>query len=640
MVTETVTIVIRERGAKVTSRGIQSVGRASRSAADSVGLLATALAGLGAVLGTRALIQFSDAAVQIQNRVKVTTQSVDEYNAALVRLRDISNGTRTNLQDNAGLFQRLSTATRDLGTAQSDVLDVVEGLNAAIAVSGTSSTEAAAGVLQLAQGLASGRFQGDELRSVIENLNPLAQRLADELGVTVGELRELGAAGELNAQTVFPALQRAVRGFREELDGIQFTTEQTFNVLRNEFTIAVGAINQVLEASGFLNDGILTLADNIGNVLVQGVAFLVDAFAETLQAGGAVTDLLNDIGIEVLPNLSQGFRALAQTVILFIRSFETGIQAIRAAGNAVSTALQSVTNALGLSPDERFAEQIERFNQAQQDFVASADNTNSAIAELGNTFEEIAREGSPTANASERFEELSERAKQLGVDLRQLVADGRITIPEFTGDGDANIAQGVEELETPGENILGDGTEEGNVFGKAFGEAASDTVGRIFRGQSVNIWDVFAGIGSDLVSEALEKTFTDLGNFLGEQLQGALDNLGLGGLGGTLGALAGAGLAIGIGAARDTSAQTRNSLVRTAVESAQATRGVIAGPQSVPIFQIGASLETAFIPTEELLQQILDAILAGNAQRATAGASAGGTLSPGETLTTNSALLS
>jgi tape measure domain-containing protein len=635
VVTETVTIVIRERGAAVTSRGIRRVGTSARGASEGVRLLSTALIGLTAAFGIRELIQFADGATLIQNRIKVSTNSVEAYNAVLVRLREISNGTRTNLQANAELFQRLNTATRDLGTSQTDVLEVVEGLNAAIAVSGTTSTEAASGVLQLAQGLASGKFAGDELRSVIENLNPLAQRLADELGVTVGELREMGAEGKLNAEIVFPALQRAVRGFREQLDGIQFTTEQTFNVLKTETTIAVGAINQVLEASGFLNDGILILADNVGNIMVKAFAFFVEITGEAIRAGAGLLEVLGELGV-ILPSLGQILGVVADGFLLFFRSIDTGFQAIRTGIAATRAGILSIGEALGVVDAATTTEAFNDFADAQNDLITSSERTNETIQELGREFTEIAKTGSPADAAAKRFRALASQTDDLAASLRQLTADGKITIPEFTGEGAGPVD--VDVLDAPRKGITGTAEKEGNEFGKIFGETASNAFSGVFTGEGIDIFGALAETGSQLVGDAMNDVFEELGNSLGSILQKSLDGLGIGQLSGALGAALGAGLGFLAGSLQGTTSNVRNDIAQSAVTSTQAVRGVVAGPTSIPVFEVGRAIDDAFQGTNSILLQILDQLRINGQSISVAALAPGGSAAAQELATTTPSL--
>ena len=100
---------------------------------------------------------------------------------------------------------------------------------------------------QLGQALASGKLQGDELRSLLENMPVLAQALARELGVGIGQLREMGAAGQLTADRVFPALLAASEKINGEFDKMPPTMSRAAGILA-ESTADFGARLDKIEA--------------------------------------------------------------------------------------------------------------------------------------------------------------------------------------------------------------------------------------------------------------------------------------------------------------------------------------------------------------------------------------------------------
>ena len=110
----------------------------------------------------------------------------------------------------------------------------------AIITSGASATEASAGLIQFSQGLASGTLRGDELRSVLEQLPRLARAIADGLGITVGELRELGSAGALTGEQVLRAIQSQAGQIAKEFAEIDRTAAQAFTQLESAFLRAAG----------------------------------------------------------------------------------------------------------------------------------------------------------------------------------------------------------------------------------------------------------------------------------------------------------------------------------------------------------------------------------------------------------------
>jgi tape measure domain-containing protein len=69
-------------------------------------------------------------------------------------------------------------------------------------VSGASGEGPAAAIYQLSQAFASGRLQGDEFRSVAEQMPVILDILSKKLGVTRGELRQMATDGKLNSDVL------------------------------------------------------------------------------------------------------------------------------------------------------------------------------------------------------------------------------------------------------------------------------------------------------------------------------------------------------------------------------------------------------------------------------------------------------
>ena len=94
------------------------------------------------------------------------------------------------------------------------------GFNTAAKLAGASSIEASNAFRQLAQALGSGRLAGDEFRSVSEQVPTVLAPIAEELGVTIGELKKLAAEGELTSEVVLRALGKVGNegsGFLQQL---------------------------------------------------------------------------------------------------------------------------------------------------------------------------------------------------------------------------------------------------------------------------------------------------------------------------------------------------------------------------------------------------------------------------------------
>ena len=95
-----------------------------------------------------------------------------------------------------------------MGVGVEDIKSTFFGFNTAAKLAGASTMEASNAFRQLAQALGSGRLQGDEFRSISEQIPTLLAPVADELNVTVGELKKFASEGKLTSDVVLRALRK------------------------------------------------------------------------------------------------------------------------------------------------------------------------------------------------------------------------------------------------------------------------------------------------------------------------------------------------------------------------------------------------------------------------------------------------
>jgi tape measure domain-containing protein len=170
--------------------------------------------------------------------LRIVTDTQEEFVSLSNALFAVSQETRTDFLNNAKIFARLSLATEQLGTSQSDLLEVTSTLNKAILLSGATAQEANAGIIQFTQGLASNRFQGDELRSVLENLVVVGDELAKSLDTDIAGIRALGEAGLLTRDVLVQALLDATERVDARFQELPVTLGQAATRVRNAFIFA------------------------------------------------------------------------------------------------------------------------------------------------------------------------------------------------------------------------------------------------------------------------------------------------------------------------------------------------------------------------------------------------------------------
>lgn len=222
--------------------------------------------------------------------------------------------SRSDLSDTTTLINRIMMSgvygqeAGSLGSATR----MAEILNKAMVVGGGTAEENKRALIQLSQGLSSGVLQGDELRSIREQAPYLASVLAEGLnkiddrfiGTTVGDLKELGAQGELTSDVVIRALEamqdqvdatfagKAPRTWAQGLTSIQNTIKVVTAYLQSMEDGPLSKISELVwtiadylksEDGIRLMSGIANMLTFIGNVLdiviqaaLNGMTLLMD----------------------------------------------------------------------------------------------------------------------------------------------------------------------------------------------------------------------------------------------------------------------------------------------------------------------------------------------------------------------------
>ncbi len=218
-----------------------------------------------------------------------------------------------------------------LGTSVEDIRTVFFGFNTAAKLAGASAIESSNAFRQLAQALGSGRLAGDEFRSVSEQVPTVLAPIAEELGVTIGELKKLAADGKLTSDVVLRALGRIGNegsGFLKEL--LKNDPTQVFKNFSNateDLSRAFGdELRPVVEdVTRLLTDFILSVTDFVKSDAGQAAIMItkIAGAAKLLAVGipivtGVFTALiakLNMVGVQSLI-ASGGFTSMQAASLL------------------------------------------------------------------------------------------------------------------------------------------------------------------------------------------------------------------------------------------------------------------------------------------------------------------------------------
>jgi tape measure domain-containing protein len=177
--------------------------------AGAAGGVAGALAVQGADLARRGVQGIGQVGLDAESsrvRLRALANEFGEYNAALAATDRIAKTLRLSNTEAEQSFASLYASLRPTGITLAELEKAFIGFSAAARNSGATAQETSNALIQLKQGLASGVLQGEELRSIREQAPLVAQAIAKELGVTIGELKDLAAEGKVTTDVVLRAL--------------------------------------------------------------------------------------------------------------------------------------------------------------------------------------------------------------------------------------------------------------------------------------------------------------------------------------------------------------------------------------------------------------------------------------------------
>ncbi|MDR0216205.1 MAG: tape measure protein [Comamonas sp.] len=245
------------------TEALKDAQKGALSASDAFGILRGAMAAMASIGAAKQLASMADTMTNMESRLKLVTNGTDALSAAQSSLFLIAQNSRVRFADLADTYAQMARSTNELGVSQKDMLAVTQTISQAMTISGGSAASVNAALVQLSQGFASGTLRGEELNSVMEQTPRLAQAIAQGLGVGIGELRKMGSEGELTAQKVVDALQKAAPAVAAEFRQMSVTIEQSMTTVGNSLVNIVGTLDKLSGASSSAAHGVLGFSANL-----------------------------------------------------------------------------------------------------------------------------------------------------------------------------------------------------------------------------------------------------------------------------------------------------------------------------------------------------------------------------------------
>lgn len=286
--TNTFTQYIRlgEQAVNVTSQVTNSTEELSQSqntAAASMEHMANSLKSLiGGYLGLKGLKSM----FSLSDTIAATTARLDMMNDGLQTTGELNDmifqsasRARGSYQDMADMVAKLGTLAPDAFGSSEEIVAFAEQISKQMVIAGTSTTGAQAAMLQLTQAMSSGVLRGEELNSILEQTPTIAQAIADYMGVSVGQMREMAAEGVITADVVKNAMFAAADETNARFEEMPYTWSQVWTQIQNISTTALQPLlNLVGSAADWIGQHLDTLIPVLYG-LASAIGVVVAAYA-------------------------------------------------------------------------------------------------------------------------------------------------------------------------------------------------------------------------------------------------------------------------------------------------------------------------------------------------------------------------
>ncbi|WP_029050332.1 tape measure protein [Cupriavidus sp. amp6] len=381
-----------------TNKKLDSLGSGFSSLAKSAGTL------FGAYLTGSALLSFGRAIIETSDKINTLTGSFKALGLAsqdmLTRTFEIAQKTGTGFDDTATAVQKLAIGMKELGSTNQQIQTVAETF-IKIGRLGGSNMQAVTGALtQFSQALASGKLQGDELKSILETMPLLAQTLAKEMNTSVGELKALGAEGKITSDVLVNSLLKAAEDVNKKFAELPETFETSVNKMNTEVT----RFNKIL-------DDTLGLSKSISNI-INSVTGLIKSMSDHLEKSKGQASLLNDFLV--------GVRETLKLIDLIVQGVVLGVKGVAAWFNAAYLTAIKLANLDFTNVGEFFDKAEEAIKGDLENFKAAVNNYKIGVEPIKDVFDIINNAERATPKLKDPIKDLGNACKKTAKEVKEL----------------------------------------------------------------------------------------------------------------------------------------------------------------------------------------------------------------------------
>lgn len=297
-------------------------------------------------------MDLTDVYTSTNARLGMITNSLAEQRSLQNDIFAAANRARGSYTEMASAASKMRMLAGDSFGSNQEAVAFTELLTKSLKVSGAGTAEQNSAFLQISQAMAAGRLQGDEFRSVMENAPMVADAIAQYMGKSKGELKELSSQGLITADIIKNAMFQAAGDIEEKFNTMPMTFGDVGTMMLNSFLETFGGGFE--KVSGMLN------SSSFGQILDgwnAGLSFVSGGFnklVDAIVAGGPIVQTFFSVAI-IMAGLwaSKMFLAAGATMLahwpllLIVSVIGMIILALNSAGVSFSTTFSFIGGLLG-----------------------------------------------------------------------------------------------------------------------------------------------------------------------------------------------------------------------------------------------------------------------------------------------------
>ena len=362
-----------KRFSDTTTKQLNNIERSMNSLNRvSANLFKAGIAGFG----VNQLKGFADGYTEIQNKLRLVESASISSSKGLNNVFDIALKTNQSISASSGVYQSFAQNAETLKISQAQVASLTETVSKAVAVSGASAAASEAALTQFVQALDGGILRGEEFNSISKQTPALSKAIADGLGVTAGELRNMAKEGKLTMDVLIPALERAKASVDDRFNTRILTISAAFENLNTSVIKWIGGLDKSTGVSNAFAESIDYIAKHLTVVA-------------SLAAGAGVIWSVGKIRTWIAASIQASAAMSAQAAAT--RNLTAAQQALTATGKGLGGALGFVGGPLGLltlglsAGVGVFLDYQQKTEAARQELLSFADSLDVTTGKLANT---------------------------------------------------------------------------------------------------------------------------------------------------------------------------------------------------------------------------------------------------------------